>query len=162
MRRVALVVAGILGGSAGCQSSSSPGQGQQVVPPDVQAIIFLQRVARSGTGNVFDYTSYQPGGRIVKLEPPSADGKLTWVAQCNTAGADLTITADRLMVGKIASTAIGCEGPAIEQDNDLAAFFESGPTWHLDGHRLTSNESGEVQLAERDRQAGRRQLSPSS
>jgi hypothetical protein len=48
------------------------------VPPDVKAIIFLQRPARNeGVGNVFEYTSYVPGGRIVKLEPPSADGKLT-------------------------------------------------------------------------------------
>src|SRR5688572_12705755 len=48
------------------------------VPQDVKAIIFLQRVARNdGVGNVFDYTSYEPGGRLVKLEPPAANGKLT-------------------------------------------------------------------------------------
>ncbi len=53
--------------------SSSPG-----IPEDVRAIIFLQRAARNdGVGNVFDYTSYQPGARLVKLEPPSADGRLT-------------------------------------------------------------------------------------
>ena len=32
---------------------------------------------RAPTGNVFDYTSFEPGGRLVMLEPPSADGKLT-------------------------------------------------------------------------------------
>ena len=48
------------------------------IPPDVKAIVFLQRVPRNNQmGNVFDYTSYEPGGRIVKLEPPSADGQLT-------------------------------------------------------------------------------------
>lgn len=47
------------------------------LPADVQAIVFLQRVPQTSTGNVFDYTSFQPGGRIVKLEPPSPDGKLT-------------------------------------------------------------------------------------
>ncbi len=53
--------------------TSTPG-----VPPDVKAVIFLQRVARNdGVGNVFDYTSFAPGGRIVKLEPASADGRLT-------------------------------------------------------------------------------------
>jgi len=60
---------------AGCEAkqTSSPG-----VPEDVQSIIFLQRVPRNeGVGNVFDYTSFRPGGRIVKLEPPAADGKLT-------------------------------------------------------------------------------------
>ncbi len=66
-------------GLAGCtpdgggSTASTPG-----VPQDVKAIIFLQRVPRNdGMGNVFDYTSYVAGGRLVKLEPPSADGKLT-------------------------------------------------------------------------------------
>jgi hypothetical protein len=55
--------------------SDSPSPG---IPEDVRAIIFLQRAARNdGMGNVFDYTSYQPGARLVKLEPPSADGRLT-------------------------------------------------------------------------------------
>ena len=39
--------------------------------------MFLQRMPRTDTGNVFDYTSYVPGGRLVKLSPPAADGKLT-------------------------------------------------------------------------------------
>src|SRR5215831_1107590 len=52
--------------------TQSPG-----LPKDVTAIVFLQRVARHETGNVFDYLDYQPGARIVKLEPPSASGKLT-------------------------------------------------------------------------------------
>jgi hypothetical protein len=32
---------------------------------------------RTDTGNVFDYTSFVPGGRLVTLSPPAADGKLT-------------------------------------------------------------------------------------
>jgi hypothetical protein len=47
------------------------------LPADVQAIVFIQRVPLDSTGNVFDYTAFKPGGRLVKLEPPSADGKLT-------------------------------------------------------------------------------------
>src|SRR5262245_28663724 len=62
-------------GWVGCQEGKTTTPG---VPPDVKAIIFLQRTARNdGVGNVFDYTSYAPGGRLVKLEPPSADGTLT-------------------------------------------------------------------------------------
>lgn len=58
-----------------CQDSATTSPG---VPSDVKAVIFLQRVARNdGVGNVFDYTSFAPGGRIVKLEPPSADGRKT-------------------------------------------------------------------------------------
>jgi hypothetical protein len=70
-----IIVLGLvgLGACTAEMGTSSPG-----VPEDVKAVIFLQRVARNdGVGNVFDYTSYEPGGRLVKLEPPSADGKLT-------------------------------------------------------------------------------------
>jgi hypothetical protein len=53
--------------------ATSPG-----MPKDTSAIIFLQRTARNeGVGNIFDYTGYLPGARLVKLEPPTADGKLT-------------------------------------------------------------------------------------
>jgi len=47
------------------------------LPDDVRAIVFLQRMPRTDAGNVFEYTSFVGGGRLVKLEPPSADGKLT-------------------------------------------------------------------------------------
>lgn len=51
--------------------------GGGTVPQDVKSIMFLQRVPQNDSGNVFDYTSYSPGGRLVMLTPPSADGKLT-------------------------------------------------------------------------------------
>src|SRR3954453_7756881 len=66
--------------TGGCKSAGddTSGSNNSIVPQDVQAIIFIQRTARNdGMGNVFDYTSYEPGGRLVKLEPPSANGKLT-------------------------------------------------------------------------------------
>lgn len=43
---------------------------------DVSAIVFVQRTPVTGTGNVFDYTMYNPGGRLVKLSPPGPNGKL--------------------------------------------------------------------------------------
>jgi hypothetical protein len=43
----------------------------------VSAIVFLQRIPRMDSGNVFDYTSFQAGGRLVMLSPPASDGKLT-------------------------------------------------------------------------------------
>jgi hypothetical protein len=62
-------------GWMGCQEGTTATPG---VPPDVKAIIFLQRASRNeGMGNVFDYTGYKPGARLMKLEPPTADGKLT-------------------------------------------------------------------------------------
>ena len=57
---------------AGACSNSSGGN--TVVPPDVRSMIFLQREARTGTGNVFDYTSYVPGAKLLMLTPPAADG----------------------------------------------------------------------------------------
>jgi hypothetical protein len=62
---------------AGSCSNDNPGSG--ALPPDVKAIVFVQRAPRADQGNVFDYTSYAPGGRLVKLEPPSADGTLTTI-----------------------------------------------------------------------------------
>jgi hypothetical protein len=59
-----------LGGA--CSSGDS-----SALPADVRAIVFLQRQPRTDQGNVFDYQSYVPGGRLSMLSPPSANGKLT-------------------------------------------------------------------------------------
>jgi hypothetical protein len=69
--RIGLLATGIAASGA-CSKNNSPGP----VPADVTSIMFLQRMPRTDTGNVFDYTSYVPGGRLVTLTPPSADGKL--------------------------------------------------------------------------------------
>jgi hypothetical protein len=70
--RAAVFLAGLLAGCSSSGQSGSPG-----LPEEVKAVVFMQRMALSNAGNVFDYTSYEPGGRIVKLEPPAANGKLT-------------------------------------------------------------------------------------
>jgi hypothetical protein len=44
---------------------------------DVQALIVLQRQARNEMGDIFQYTSYLPGGKLVMLSPPTADGVQT-------------------------------------------------------------------------------------
>ena len=71
--RFGVVGAGFILAFGGC----SEGESQTPVPKDVQSIVFLQRVPRQSGGNVFDYTSFEPGGRIVMLSPPAPDGKLT-------------------------------------------------------------------------------------
>jgi hypothetical protein len=73
---VALAAAAAFGGACS-KSTGGGGANPGALPADVSAIVFLQRKPRTDTGNVFEYTSYVPGGRLVKLEPPSADGKLT-------------------------------------------------------------------------------------
>jgi len=53
---------------------------------NVDALVILQRPARNDTGDIFQYTSYVPGARIVKLSPPTANGTLTTLC-CDTQGA---------------------------------------------------------------------------
>lgn len=43
---------------------------------DVKSLIFLQRPKRNETGDIFQYTSYRAGARLVELSPPTADGEL--------------------------------------------------------------------------------------
>ncbi len=78
--RIALSVA--LAGVAACGSDESTS------PLDrVDAIVFVQRTPRNEMGDIFQYRSYRPGGRIVKLSPPTADGKLEELC-CSGAGAE--------------------------------------------------------------------------
>ena len=75
------------------------------------------------------------------------DGGMTWRAQCNTAAANVEITSDRLDVGQIAATEMGCAAPAMKQDDELSAFFAADPSWSLDGDRLTlSSEQGSIEV----------------
>jgi hypothetical protein len=58
-------------------ASCSNDNGAEGLPPDVRAIVFVQRTPRMDQGNVFDYTGYQGGGKLVKLEPATTRGTLT-------------------------------------------------------------------------------------
>jgi hypothetical protein len=53
---------------------------------NVDSLVILQRPKRNDMGDIFQYTSYIPGARLVKLSPPTADGKLE-VLCCDKAGA---------------------------------------------------------------------------
>jgi hypothetical protein len=71
-----------VGGGVACGGSTSSG------PLDnVDALVILQRPKRNDSGDIFQYTSYIAGARIVKLEPPTADGVLTTLC-CDKAGAE--------------------------------------------------------------------------
>ncbi len=54
---------------------------------NVDSLVILQRPKRNDMGDIFQYTSYIPGARIVKLSPPTADGKLTTIC-CDKAGSE--------------------------------------------------------------------------
>ncbi|HPH68403.1 MAG TPA: hypothetical protein PLF40_21750 [Kofleriaceae bacterium] len=79
---------------------------------DVKSLVFLQRPKHnSGMGDIFQYTSYNPGARLVKLEPPTADGKLTVLccdklspefAKMDISGYDLSFDATKVVfAGKL-------------------------------------------------------------
>jgi hypothetical protein len=55
---------------------------------DVDALVVLQRPKRNDMGDIFQYTSYKAGGRIVKLSPPTADGKLETLFPTEAQGAE--------------------------------------------------------------------------
>jgi heat shock protein HslJ len=77
---------------------------------------------------------------------------MAWEAGCNGAGADVQITADKLLVVQISSTAIGCPAELQTQDEWLGEFFSSDPSWRLSDSTLTLT-SGEtvIELEETDR-----------
>jgi heat shock protein HslJ len=79
-----------------------------------------------------------PGTRIrVTFEEREDRRVVGWRAGCNMFGADLEITGDRLLVGRIAATLIGCSDGLPEQDGWLAGFLGSDPRWRLSEDRLT-------------------------
>lgn len=69
-------------GSVGCGGEDDAGP-----LGNVDALIILQRPKRNEMGDIFQYTSYLPGARLVKLSPPTADGKLETIC-CDQAGPD--------------------------------------------------------------------------
>src|SRR5205823_3090410 len=74
----ALFVAGV---GVGCGNDDNTGP-----LGSVDSLVILQRPKRNDMGDIFQYTSYIPGAKLVKLSPPTADGKLE-VLCCDKAGA---------------------------------------------------------------------------
>ncbi|MDB4955020.1 MAG: hypothetical protein JWO36_2589 [Myxococcales bacterium] len=54
---------------------------------NVDSLVILQRPKRNDMGDIFQYTSYVAGARLVKLSPPTADGVQTTIC-CDKAGAE--------------------------------------------------------------------------
>src|SRR5664279_649010 len=74
----------LLAGAPACGGTDSSG-----ALGNVDALVILQRPKRNDTGDIFQYTSYVPGARLVKLSPPTADGVLTTLC-CDKAGAEFS------------------------------------------------------------------------
>ncbi len=80
MKSVALGALLITGSGLGCGGTDNSGP-----LGNVDSLVILQRPRRNDDGDIFQYTSYVAGARLVKLSPPTADGTLT-VLCCDKAG----------------------------------------------------------------------------
>jgi len=67
---------------------------------------------------------------------------------CNDMGGSVEYSAERLKVGPIASTLIGCEMELAEQDKRIADLLSSEPSWFLDSNLLTLEGGGLKMIAE--------------
>lgn len=98
-------------------------------------------VTEEGSG---ERTFVEGGTLTVHFEAATDGDVIRWRISCNTAGGRVTISADRLTVGEVGSSAVGC-GPEKEaEDTWIASFFDSSPGWTLDGTRLTLRSEGTV------------------
>src|SRR6187549_3797312 len=68
------------GSGVGCSNDDNTGP-----LGNVDSLVILQRPKRNDMGDIFQYTSYVPTARLVKLSPPTADGTLTTLC-CDKAG----------------------------------------------------------------------------
>lgn len=105
-------------------------------------------------GRSFVSTSVTEGGRdhplvagtdiTVTFERSEGNGGARWNAGCNTAGAPLTVHPDRLDLGEIGSTAVGCPTDRADQDRWVSDFFGADPYWRLDADGLTLTSGDRV------------------
>lgn len=63
------------------------GGGEEEGPLGDDPLIILQRPKRNDMGDIFQYTSYKPGAKLIKLDPPTADGVKTVIC-CDQAGSE--------------------------------------------------------------------------
>lgn len=90
------------------------------------------------------------GGTRISLDF-TTDGQVAANAGCNHLFGDITIGDDRLEVGPMGGTEMGCEPELHSQDEWLMAFLQSSPAWTLDGDRLTlSAADTEIVLLDRE------------
>jgi heat shock protein HslJ len=85
-----------------------------------------------------------PGTRIeLTFEQRRDEGGIRWEAGCNIQGARVDIMPQRLHVGEVAGTLIGCTKELYKQDHWLAAIFSSDPYWELyqDRPKLRAGET---------------------
>jgi heat shock protein HslJ len=73
----------------------------------------------------------------VRFDRTAGADSLGWHAGCNAMGADVQVQGDRLDLGDISATGMGCDARRTEQDEWLFEFFAADPAWLLRGRHLS-------------------------
>jgi heat shock protein HslJ len=133
-----LVAALVVAALAGCGSSSSDNTSSEVEDSYPLVGMYTSTADVQEKGMAFS----SPVAVVIDKS------EITWHADCATFGARLSKVDDQLMIeGTQSTTAKGCSNGTKQQDEDLTTFFESDPTWQLNGTRLAlSNDDIEVSL----------------
>lgn len=102
-------------------------------------------------GRTFLSESVTDGGQPRELVEGTAitvsfpeDGRISFSAGCNGMGSTVEVEADRLVLGDIEATAMGCDDALHEQDTWVAELIGAEPTYTLDGDRLRLESDGVV------------------
>jgi heat shock protein HslJ len=110
------------------------------------------------TGRTFLSESITEGGQDRELVEGTrisldftTDGQVSANAGCNHLFGDVTVTSERLEVGLMGGTEMGCDPQRHAQDEWLMDFLESSPTWLLDAERLTLT-AGDTEIVLLDRE----------
>jgi len=108
-------------------------------------------------GRTFLSTSVTEGGRPRELVAGTRvslwftdDGRLVANAGCNTMTGQVRLGSKLETRDGLSMTEMGCDAPRYAQDEWLAGFLQSGPSWRLDGNELFL-KSGETEMALLDR-----------
>lgn len=123
----------------------------------VATLLVLTACASSATAVLLDAREFvavgvTDGGIDRPLAPGTQirlsfeNGNVSLNAGCNHIGGAYRVDGGRLIVGDLASTAIGCDPARHAQDEWLSRFLGSGPLVSIDGANLVL-ESGTVRLA---------------
>jgi heat shock protein HslJ len=108
-------------------------------------------------GRTFLSTSATEAGQPRELVPGTRvslwfaeDGRLVANAGCNTITGQVRLGSKLETPEGLSTTEMGCDAPRHAQDEWLAGFLQSGPSWRLDGDELILT-SGQTELVLLDR-----------
>ncbi|GAA3384597.1 META domain-containing protein [Cryptosporangium minutisporangium] len=88
-------------------------------------------------------------GTVIRLRF-ARDGQLAARAACNHLSGDFSLDGETLVVGEITQTNMGCDPSRHAQDEWLAGFLRSRPTWRLGDTDLVLRQGDvEIRLTER-------------